>query len=205
MNKTLKHTFILLFLAAGLFLSINLFPRQIRVLFQDDFKSDKNWTFWNGNWKTGKNGLVQYDQKKWNTNCFTRLKQSGTLYFEWGVTMQSGILDSGLHIFASMGNLSERGSSYLIWQFKDGFVIYKSIRNRLKEKIRFKSETVKNINYKCRVKYNPSLGMITIWQDNKFIGSWTDIKPIKEGQYISFRTNKTCSTFSMIRIYRYIK
>ena len=205
MDKIYKYAIFLIFSTILSFISIDLTPQKLKILFQDDFKSGKSWNFHKGDWAINDAGLNQKDLNEWNTNCFTVLKQAGTLHYEWDVRMTKGILDSGLHIFSSEGGMSERGNSYLIWQFMDGFVIYKTIRNRLVEKTRFKSKTVGKALYKNRVKYNPNLGRITIWQNNRFIGYWIDKKPIMKGEYISLRTNKTASVFSRIRVYTHIK
>jgi hypothetical protein len=178
---------------------------QIEILFQENFESARGWIFQRGNWEVRRNSLVQYSTEEWNTNSFARLAQSGLLFYEWTVLMRDGILDAGLHIFSSHGHLPERGSSYLIWQFKDGFVIYKTINNRLRERIRFTSTTVKDKSYRCRVRYDPSRGGITIWRDNVLIGRWIDQKPLRRGSYISFRTNKTHALFSSLRVYRLIR
>ena len=159
------------------------------------------WKSKTGIWKIHNTNLIQYDTIKWNTNCYAKVEQFTALYYIWKVTMYNGILDAGMHIFASHGYLSERGNSYLIWQYKDGFVVYKSINNRLTEKRRFRSKTIKNKTYYCKVKYDPSQGKITIWRDEILIGSWIDKNPIKNGRYISLRTNQTHADFSDIRIY----
>lgn len=179
-----------------------LYSNQIEVLLQENFESGGAWIFQRGRWEVRRNSLVQHDTVEWNTNSFTKLRQSGLLFYEWTVLMRDGILDAGLHIFSSHGNLSERGSSYLIWQFKDGFVIYKTINNHLREKIRFQSTTVRDTSYRCRVRYDPSRGEITIWRDSILIGRWIDQKPLRRGSYISFRTNKTHALFSSLRVYR---
>ena len=178
-------------------------PTQIEVLLQENFESGRGWIFQRGKWEVRRNSLVQCDIVEWNTNSYTKLRQSGLLFYEWTVLMRDGILDAGLHIFSSHGHLSERGSSYLIWQFKDGFVIYKTSNNRLREKVRFHSKTVKDKTYRCRVRYDPSRGEITIWRDGILIGRWIDRKPLRRGSYISFRTNKTHALFSSLRVYRF--
>jgi len=185
------------------------------ILLKDNFERKSKWFFKRGDWEIENNNMIQKNTGFWNTNSYRRLVQEGTLFYEWDVIMHKGILDSGLHIFASDGSLMGRGTSYLIWQFKDGFVIYKTINNKLKEKIRFRSSSIINTRYRCKVEYNPEKGIVTIWraeyktQNNKSlfhnyvqIGEWTDKKPIIRGDYISFRTNKTSASFSKLLLYR---
>jgi hypothetical protein len=189
-------------LTAGSILNQALSHNQRETVFSENFESDRGWIFQRGIWEVKRNSLIQYSMDEWNTNCFAKLRQSGLLFYEWTVMMRDGILDAGLHIFSTHGHLPERGNSYLIWQFKDGFVIYKSINNQLREEIRFKSKTVKNKTYRCRVRYDSSQGEIAIWRDNLLIGRWSDQNPLRRGSYISFRTNKTHAIFSNLSIFR---
>ncbi len=194
--------FILSLIFFSIIISNNLVPQEKSIFLLENFQKKGHWTFQKGNWRISNNGLEQDNIDEWNAGCYVELKQSGTIYYEWNVIMFNGILDAGLHIFASHGHLSERGNSYLIWQFRDGFVIYKSYQNRLREKVRFKFKTEKNKLYKCKVKYDPPSGMITIWENSKIVGHWIDNKPFKKGHYISFRTNETHARFSNLKIYR---
>lgn len=177
--------------------------KNTRLIYRDDFTVSKKWRFSEGTWEYKKNGLVQNNYSVWRTNAYLQLKQNRAMMYEWEVIMTDGILDSGLHLFSSDGKAGERGDSYLVWQFKDGFVIYKTIKSRLREMIRFKGETAKNIVYINRVTYNPENGIINIYRDGKFIGSWKDDSPHKSGNFISLRTNNTRAIFRRIEVYEF--
>ncbi len=176
--------------------------QSLPLIHQDDFSENLGWTFLEGEWKITGNRLTQYNTAYGNSNCYFKIFQSRNLDFEWEVVMHDGILDAGLHFFSSNGYLSERGNSYLVWQFKNGFVIYKTMVNHLREVRRFPGLTEKGKLYKNRVRYNSETGLIIIEQDNKEIGRWTDPSPLRRGDFISFRTNKTYASFSNLKIYR---
>ncbi len=191
-----------LFLAFYFIFQASLVSKKKNIIYIDNFTNASQWNFIKVKFILSNNSLIQSDINEWNTHCYRKIQQSGVIFYEYNVIMNNGILDAGLHIYASKGSLSQRGTSYLIWQYKLGFVIYKTISNRLIEKNRFDSPNFRDKQYKCKIKYDPDKGIINIWKDGVLIGQWIDKNPIQSGDYISFRTNKTVAEFSDLKIYR---
>jgi len=179
--------------------------------FKDDFDIlNQNWTNYSGVWNVVSASLSQTDEGNGNTNIYASLNQTLSnryLYQFRAKAYGAGASRRfGFHFFCDSANYSNRNNSYFIWfrvddqslQFykvtNDVFALESTISNVV---------TTPNQWYDFKITYDRITGKITVWRDNIYIGSWTDLTPYStNGNYVSFRTGNCSLDVDEINVFR---
>jgi|GEM_PF-5208235 len=156
--------------------------------------------------------LINRDANHELTNAYTSIRQQGTkLVYEWSIHFASEITtagnqSAGLYLMASKSRPSAGqgtgGYSYLFLQRRGGIAFFKYVDGN--------SSPVHNENFgghlaevggthHYRVVIYLQSGLIEIYRDGTFVGSWTDPSPITSGDYVAARTTRLEAVFSGIR------
>jgi len=179
--------------------------------FKDDFDIlNQNWINYSGIWNVVGASLSQTDEANGNTNIYAPLNQTLSnryLYQFRAKAYGAGASRRfGFHFFCDSANYSNRNNSYFIWfrvddqslQFykvtNDVFALESTISNVV---------TTPNQWYDFKITYDRITGKITVWRDNIYIGSWTDLTPYStNGNYVSFRTGNCSLDVDEINVFR---
>lgn len=168
--------------------------------FDDGVAND--WAAVSGSWSVTAKQYVQTNSTNSNTNTSRSLGQEDwatMFYYSWDVSFQQKGTSAGMHILASDDDLAQRGNSYLIWQYNSGIRIYETINDILYTRATFSNFTAAvGTTYKYEVEYYFDSGLIKVWRNGVYVGSWTDATPRQSGQFISLRTDKTEARFDNI-------
>jgi hypothetical protein len=182
-----------------------------RGFFADDFDLpviNSDWTTVTGTWAINSGVLEQNDQALSNTNIFSSLTQnlSDQYLYNW-----SGKIDgtgnnrrAGFHFFCDTGSTVNRGNSYFVWFRVDQSVCeFYKVTNDVFSLVHSVPMTV-NANqwYDWKVTYDRITGKMEVYQDNVFVGSYTDSNPISNGNYVSFRSGNCDWQVNDFNVYR---
>lgn len=164
--------------------------------------SPTDWTSVTGEWQLQ---LVNADPRSANTNAYAAVDQSGTrLVYEWTVRFESTTFSlgpaAGLHIMADDGASDVRGNSYLVFQDAEFIRLYKAQGGRLNKVGDLPATAAVGETHTYRVEYNSESGRMEIYRNGERVGEWTDSAPLKDGKFISVRTNGTIAVFSNITV-----
>ena len=169
-----------------------------------------DWTPITGTWTISDGKMVNSDIYHNNTSIYQELEQvgDGTFIYEYKFKPTNKTKDFtpavGIHFMASDGEqASARGTSYLIFQEAAVLQIYRAKDGVLGGAI------VKEPNFGCaldedfitRIEYNNVTGVISVFVNGEKAAEWTDPSPIKEGNYLSLRTNCTAAEYDYIKVW----
>ncbi|HXC06345.1 MAG TPA: N-acetylmuramoyl-L-alanine amidase, partial [Bacteroidia bacterium] len=181
--------------------------------FSDNFNQaaiSPEWTSSVGTWllNTTNVSLEQTDQTNANTNIYASLTQnlSNVYLYNWsGMISGTGTnRRAGLHIFCDSAGLANRGNNYFVWFRVDQSVceFYKTTNNVFSLVNSVAMTTAAGQWYDWKVVYDRSTGKLEVFQNNVFIGSYTDPTPISNGSYISFRSGNCDWQIQNFKVYR---
>jgi N-acetyl-anhydromuramyl-L-alanine amidase AmpD len=179
--------------------------------FSDNFDLaaiNPEWTSVTGTWAINNGVLEQSDEAPSNTNIYAPLTQnlSNKYLFNW-----SGKIDgtgnnrrAGFHFFSDNGSLTNRGNSYFVWFRVDQSVceFYKVVNDVFTLENSVPMTVNANQWYDWKVVYDRITGKMEVYQDNSFVGSWTDPTPYSSGNAISFRSGNCDWQINNFKVYR---
>jgi hypothetical protein len=182
-----------------------------RGFFSDNFDLPvihSDWTTSTGTWNINNAVLEQSDENMTNTNIYAPLAQnlSNRYLYHW-----AGKIDgtgnnrrAGFHFFCDNPSLTNRGNSYFVWFRVDQSVceFYEVINDTFY--LRNSAAMTVNANqwYDYKVIYDRVTGKMSVYQDNVFIGSWTDSTPLATGTHVSFRSGNSNWQVNNFKVYR---
>lgn len=162
-----------------------------------------------GVWSINSGALYQSDEANGNTNIYASLNQTLSnryLYNFYGKIDGSGTTKrAGFHFFCDNATLANRGNSYFVWfRVDDGLLqIYKVVSDAFGSPvINIPFTTVAGQWYDYKIIYDRITGKISIYRDNTFITSWTDVSPYSSGNGISFRSGNANFAINELKVYR---
>ncbi len=168
-----------------------------------------DWTSVLGMWSINAGALYQSDEVNSNTNIYAPLNQTLSnryLYNFYGKIDGTGITKrAGFHFFCDNGSLTNRGNSYFVWfRVDDGYLqIYKVASDVFGSPVvNIPFTTVAGQWYDYKVIYDRTTGKISIYRDNQFVTSWTDLSPYLTGNAISFRSAECNFAINELKVYR---
>lgn len=155
------------------------------------------------------NGEFEYlDVNEQNSNAYASVTQDATTkyLFEWNQRMTSTgtNMRAGMHFFCDAPTLPNRGNSYFVYlrESTDIVQVYR-VTNDVFSVVADAPITVDpNVDYNCKVSYDPSTGEMEVYIDNALISQWTDPQPLTSGNSISVRTGGCSVMFDNIHVYR---
>ena len=169
------------------------------------------WTDSLGTWNVTGGELVQSDESENNSNFFAPLNQTlSNRYLYHFIAKVEGTGTNrrfGFHLFCDDARQTNRGNSYFVWFRVEGQTLefFKVSGNTFSSA----SKIITNVNttpgqyYDFKITYDRILGIIAVWRDNVFMGSWTDTSPYSaNGNYISFRSGNSKLTVNELKVYR---
>jgi N-acetyl-anhydromuramyl-L-alanine amidase AmpD len=181
--------------------------------FSDDFSKSTispEWTQSVGTWviNSANTALEQTDQTNGNTNIYAPLNQnlSNVYLYNWS-GMISGTGTSrraGLHIFCDSAAETNRGNNYFVWFRVDQSLLefYRVAKNTFSLVKSVPMTTAAGQWYDWKIVYDRTTGLMEVFQNNSFIGSYTDPNPISSGSYISFRSGNCDWQIKNFKVYR---
>lgn len=182
-----------------------------RGFFSDNFDLatiHPDWTIASGTWATNNGVLEQSDETNTNTNIYAPLTQnlSNKYLYNW-----AGKIDgtgnnrrAGFHFCSDNGAGVNRGNSYFVWFRVDQSAceFYKVVN----DVFTLENSVPMTVNagqwYDWKVIYDRITGEIDVYQDNAFVGSWTDASPYSNGAYVSFRSGDANWQVNNFKVYR---
>jgi len=167
-----------------------------------------DWTTYTGTWAINNSVLEQSDENLTNTNISTPLTQnlSNRYLYHWAGKIDGAGNNrrAGFHFFCDNPSLTNRGNSYFVWFRVDQSVceFYEVINDTFY--LRNSAAMTVNANqwYDWKVIYDRISGKMSIYQDNVFIGSWTDSTPLATGTHVSFRSGNSNWQVNNFKVYR---
>jgi spore germination protein YaaH len=183
-----------------------------RGFFNDDFDLqtiNPQWTSATGTWLANVPGaLEQNNESLGNTNIYAPLTQNLSnryLYnFDGMINGTGNNRRAGIHFFCDNPALTNRGNNYFVWFRADQSVceFYKVTNDVFS--LMYSTPMTVNIGqwYNYKVTYDRITGEIAVYQDNNFVGSWTDTSPVANGDYVSFRSGNCNWQVDNFRVYR---
>ncbi|MCX6297335.1 MAG: glycosyl hydrolase family 18 protein [Bacteroidetes bacterium] len=168
-----------------------------------------DWTSASGVWSIAAGGyLNQTDQTNSNTNIWAPLTQnlSNSYLYNWQgkITGTGTNRRAGFHFFCDDATQTNRGNSYFVWFRVDLSVceFYKVVSNVFSLEHSVPMTIVANQWYDYKVLYDRISGKMDVYQDDNFVGSWTDPAPYTNGNAISFRNGNSDYMVNDLKVYR---
>jgi spore germination protein YaaH len=182
-----------------------------RGFLNDDFSGaaiHPEWSNYSGNWNINAGTLEQSDENNTNTCLSAPLTQnlSNRYLYHWKgkISGTGNNRRAGLHYFCSDDSLINRGNGYFVWFRADQSQLqfYEVINDTfyLRSTV---SDSI-NINqwYDWKVIYDRITGITEVYQDDEFVGSWTDVTPYSNGDYVSLRSGNCNWQVDSFHVYR---
>lgn len=182
-----------------------------RGFFNDDFNTTTihpDWTVQTGTWYVASGMLTQSDESLTNTSITAPLAQnlSDVYLYHWegAISGTGNNRRAGLHFFCDSAHLPNRGNGYFVWFRADqsALEIYEVISDVFNLRASFPMTVALNQLYDWKVTYNRISGTIEVYQDNHFVGSWTDATPKANGNFVSFRSGNSNWKVDNFHVYR---
>jgi len=182
--------------------------------FSDNFSQpgiSPEWTAAGGTWGINSTNvsLEQSDQTLANTNLWAPLNQSlsNQYLYNWsGMISGTGTnRRAGLHIFCDSAADVNRGHSYFVWFRVDQskLEVYKTANGGFGSAVAsINMTTTAGQWYDWKIVYDRVKGLLEVFQNNVFIGSYTDPSPIATGTGISFRSGNCDWQVQNFKVYR---
>ncbi|HEX8516037.1 MAG TPA: glycosyl hydrolase family 18 protein [Bacteroidia bacterium] len=181
-----------------------------RGFFSDNFDQaiHPEWTSMTGTWSIAGGYLNQSDQSNTNTNIYAPLTQniSNQYLYNWQAKISGtdATKRAGFHFFCDNASQTNRGNSYFVW-FRvatNMCEFYKVVNNVFN--LEHSAPMTINANqwYDYKVIYDRITGKMDVYQNDNFIGSWTDPSPYASGNAISFRSANCDYTVNDLKVYR---
>ncbi len=178
--------------------------------FSDNFDVaiSPEWTQAVGTWAINSAVLEQSDQTNANTNIYAPLNQtlSNQYLYNWsGMISGTGTnRRAGLHIFCDSAAETNRGNNYFVWFRVDQNVceFYKVVKNSFSLVKSVPMTTVAGQWYDWKIIYDRITGVMEVFQNNVFVGNYTDAAPISTGNAISFRSGNCDWQINNFKVYR---
>lgn len=173
----------------------------------DEFDFQTNWNAYAGTWNYSNGFIEQTDETNTNTSIGLAmpLTSSDDYLFQFvGQVAGSGTSRrAGLHFMCSDLSLPNRGNSYFVWFRIDTDVIqlYEVTNDVFSLMASFPYTLQPNIDYDCKARYNSQSGLIQVYVDNQFIGSWTDNSPLQSSTGISLRSGNAIFKVNKVAVY----
>jgi hypothetical protein len=167
-----------------------------------------DWTTMVGTWGISGGYLEQSDQTNSNTNIYAPLTQNLSnqyLYnFQGKIDGTGTNRRAGFHFFCDDGTQTNRGNSYFVW-FRTATNVcefYKVVSNvfTLENSVPMTVNAAQWYDYK--IIYDRITGKMDVYQNDVFIGSWTDPSPLSNGNAISFRSGNCDFMVNDLKVYR---
>ncbi|HEU4719494.1 MAG TPA: glycosyl hydrolase family 18 protein [Bacteroidia bacterium] len=166
--------------------------------FNDDFSQpviSSDWTTMVGTWAVNSSGqLEQSDESQSNTNIYAPLTQnlSNRYVYCWdgAISGTGNNRRAGFHFFCDDATQTNRGNSYFVWFRVDQGTLefYKVVNNVFTLEQSYPMTVNAGQWYNWKVIYDRITGVIEVYQDDVFAGSWTDPAPYSSGNAVSFRS-----------------
>ena len=183
-----------------------------RGFFNDDFNGSAihpDWTTSLGTWGISSGALIQTDETNSNTNIYASVEQNLSncylYHFKGTITGTNTNRRAGIYIACDNPSQTQRGNSYMIWFRPDqnSVEFYKSIANTIGLPTYSANITISpGTTYDYKISYDRITGEIKVWQNDVFIGSWTDATPYISGNSVSFRTGNSTFKIDDFKIFR---
>lgn len=177
----------------------------------DDFAGaaiNPEWTAYQGTWALNAGYLEQTDEANANTSLSAALTQnlSNRYLYHWqGAISGSGNnRRAGLHFFADNASLPNRGNGYFVWFRADQSQLqfYEVTNDVFTLQATFPMTVNAAQWYDWKVVYDRITGLMEVYQDGIFIGSWTDATPYASGDYVSWRSGNCIWQVDNFHVYR---
>jgi len=179
--------------------------------FNDDFEEgyiDPQWTVYTGVWNANNFVLEQSDENISNTSIVTPVVQNAAdrYLYNWqgSISGTGNNRRAGFHFFCDSASLPNRGNGYFVWFRADQSQLefYEVINDVFSLRASFPMTVVAGQSYDWKVIYDRIIGKIEVYQDNNFIGSWTDTTPKLTGSYVSFRSGNCKWKVDNFRVFK---
>lgn len=182
-----------------------------RGFFNDDFTGatiNPQWIPYQGIWAINAGQLEQTDEANSNTSLSAPLTQnlSNRYLYHWqGAISGTGTnRRAGLHFFADNPSLPNRGNGYFVWFRVDQSQLqfYEVTNDVFTLQATFPMTVNAGQLYDWKVVYDRITGLMEVYQDGNFIGSWTDATPYSNGNCISLRSGNCVWEVDNFHVYR---
>lgn len=175
----------------------------------EDFEDvNTTWTNQVGLHTISNGEFIYADVNEQNSNAYASVTQdaSSKYLFEWNQTMTSTGSNqrAGMHFFCDAPTLPNRGNSYFVYfrEATDVVQIYR-VTNDVFSAESYDPVTIDpNIEYNCKVSYDPISGEIKVYTNDVLVSEWTDPQPLTSGNSISVRTGGCSVAYDDIHVYR---
>jgi len=166
-----------------------------------------------GTWSSNGGYLVQSDTSVGNTNIYASLDQelSNRYLYHFTAKVGTGIMSGfqrrfGFHFFCDNAALPNRNNSYFVFfRVETSQLEFYKVTNDVFTQVKVVTGVVTNANqwYDYKVFYDRISGLIAVYRDDVFLGSWIDTSPYSTGgNYISFRTGNSHLWIGELKVFR---
>lgn len=182
-----------------------------RGFFTDDFNTTvihPDWSNYSGTWNITAGVLEQSDENNGNSCLSAPLTQnlSNRYLYHWKgkISGTGNNRRAGLHYACSDDSLVNRGNGYFVWFRADQnqLQFYEVINDTFYLRSTVADTIQVNQWYDWKVIYDRITGVTEVYQDNVFVGSWTDSSPYANGSYISLRSGNCNWQIDSFHVYR---
>ncbi len=175
----------------------------------EDFEEQNTyWTLQTGQFSVNNGVFLMSDESQNNSNAYLNVTQNATsdYVFSWEQKFLTSLSNqrAGLHFFCSDPTQPNRGNSYFIFfRDQDDVIQFYEVTNDVFTVVHEVPFTINsNVNYKIKVWYKPSTGLIKVFINDNYVGQWTDATPIQTGNSISLRTGGCDAQFDNVKVYK---
>lgn len=165
------------------------------------------WTNATGAFTINGGEYVLDDTVEQNSNAYALVDQNTNheYLYTWNQMIEGTASNqrAGLHFFCDDPTLPNRGNSYFVYLRASDLVQIYSVDNdvfTLQADLPYTIDT--DVQYKCKVQYDPLTGWIRVFVDDNFVGAWQDATPLTSGNSISLRSGGSSIYFDDIRVYQ---
>ena len=203
-NEAVENSFYQIVENDGVVLTSN---SNLGILYEDFINIDA-WTLQDGIWNTSAGEFIQTDENLSNTNTYVSLIQdnNSSYLYHWQMKISGSGTNrrAGIHFFSDDATQDQRGNSYMVYFRVDQnkCQLYKAINNTIELETNDTCVVDVDTWYDYKILFNPLIGRIRVYQDNRLVSEWTDNTSLSSGLFLSLRTGNSNVSYSNFRVYK---
>lgn len=174
----------------------------------ESFDSMNNWNIPNnsGNWTISNGIFVNSDETVSNSQTYSLVNQNDDEFiysFDLRIEGSGNNRRAGLHYFSDDTTINRGNGYFIFFRFPNNNLEFYKVTNDVFSLEKTVSVTMTpDLWNNIKINFSRITGKSAVFINDVFIADWTDINPIQNGDYVSFRSGNSMMSIDNFKIYK---